>query len=329
VRNLLVVDDDLFRSPQWEPFLSGVAALRRTRADLACVIQTDIEAAAYAVPQAGERESARHRRSRRFVDLAAAAGCFEVFMGFESFNPANLESVEKFHNEDLQDRRRGTAAQTPAQQAAAAERVRARYRRVVDAWHAAGVGVHCGYIVGLPFDGHGCGRAAARALTEIGVDIASFFVYTPFPGTEDYEHACAERRLIDDDFNLYDSTHSVQTHPRLTPAEIEREYREAYRHFYTWRRLAWSLATYHRMPGLGSAARAGMLTQQVYFTYAARRGQHPMIGGIWRQRDARARRQVISDADALRLYLMPGALNHEEHEAGTLRRNQTVRFSEF
>jgi radical SAM superfamily enzyme YgiQ (UPF0313 family) len=169
IRNLLVVDDDFFRSPQWDAILSGIAVLRATRADLALVLQTDIEAAAYAIPTPGEVESTRHRRSRRFVDLAAAAGCFEVFMGFESFDPANLEHTQKFHNEDRQDRHLGTE-----QPAAARERVSARYRRVVDAWHGAGVGVHCGYIIGLPFDRPGCGKAAAHALSDIGVDIASF-----------------------------------------------------------------------------------------------------------------------------------------------------------
>jgi radical SAM superfamily enzyme YgiQ (UPF0313 family) len=221
-------------------------------------------------------------------------------MGFESFDPANLEHTQKFHNEDHQDRHRGTE-----QPAAALERVTARYRRVVDAWHRAGVGVHCGYMIGLPFDRPGCGRAAARALTDIGVDIASFFVHTPFPGTEDYEHALAGARLTSDDFNLYDSTHCVQRHPVMTPVEIEREYADAYRHFYSWRRLTWSLATFYRMPGLAAAARSGMLTQQLYFTYASRNGMHPMIGGIGRLRDVAGQRQVVSDEEAARLYLGP------------------------
>jgi hypothetical protein len=219
-------------------------------------------------------------------------------MGFESFNPANLEHVQKFHNEDRQDRHRGAA-----QPEAAMQRVTARYRRVVDAWHRAGVGVHCGYIIGMPFDRPGCGRAAARALTDIGVDIASFFVHTPFPGTEDYERAIADGLLTSDDLNLYDSTHCVQRHPYMTRAQIEREYRDAYRHFFTWRRLGWSLLTFHRIAGLTTATRAGMLTQQVYFTYATRRGWHPMIGGIGHMRDPSCRRQVVTDEDAARVFL--------------------------
>lgn len=298
IRNLLVVDDDFFRSPQWEPILNGMARLRKTRPDLAFVLQTDIEPAADAGLAPGQRETRRHERSRRFIELAAAAGCFEVFVGFESFNPAALEYARKFHNEEPQDRR--NSARQPE---AAMARLKARYRRVVDVWHGAGVGVHCGYMIGFPFDGKGCGKEAARNLTEIGVDIATFFVHTPFPGSDDHERAIAKGLIVNHDFNDFDSTHMVLRHPRLSPVDIEREYLDAYRQFYTWRRLVWSLVTFHRVPGLTTTSRGGMMSQQVYFTYATRRGWHPMMGGIWRVRDRRSRRRATGDEDAARLYL--------------------------
>ncbi|MGH7786842.1 MAG: B12-binding domain-containing radical SAM protein, partial [Candidatus Binatia bacterium] len=47
IRNLLVVDDDFYRSPRWEAILTGMAALRRTRADFSFVMQVDMEAAAH------------------------------------------------------------------------------------------------------------------------------------------------------------------------------------------------------------------------------------------------------------------------------------------
>ena len=297
VRNVLVVDDDFFRSPAWMHVLTGVAVLRRAGQDLSLVLQTDIEAA-FAHTNG---KDAAPTPAARFVDLAAAAGCFEVFMGLESFDPDNLEETQKFHNEARQDRR-GAATDRRG----AADRGHARYRAAIDAWHGAGVGVHCGYMIGLPHDDIGCGARAARALTEIGVDIATFFVYTPFPGTEDYDTAAARGQLLHDDFNDYDSTHAVWAHPRLTPSTIEREYADAYGRFYTWRRLAWSLATGHRVPGLGPTARAGMLAQQVYFTYAARRGVHPMMGGIWRRRTRGARRVAASNTDAARSYEILG-----------------------
>ncbi len=294
IRNLLVVDDDFYRTPQWEPILNGMAELRRSRPDLSFVMQADVEAATHQRPSSsGESPS----RSQRFVDLAAAAGCFEVFIGFESFDPANLEQVRKFHNEERGDRRRGNDT------IAVRERVTERYRRVVDNWHGAGVGVHSGYIIGLPHDDVGCGERAARALADIGIDLASFFVYTPFPGTEDYDAAVTGAALVENDFNAYDSTHSVWKHPRLSAEQVLREYHAAYRSFFTWRRMAWSAATLHRMPGLSMVSRAGMMVQQFYFAYATRRGEHPMIGGIWALRDRQVRREAVTDEEAAARYL--------------------------
>ena len=95
----------------------------------------------------------------------------------------------------------------------------------------------------------------------------------------------------------------VSTHPTLSTDELRQEYRDAYRSFYTWQRLAWSLATFHRVPGLTLTARYGMLTQQVYFTYSERRGWHPMLGGIWQIRRPLGQRLVKWDGEAAELYL--------------------------
>ena len=291
IRSLFLVDDDFFRSPRWEEVLSRMAALRRDGRDLWFMMQADVESAADAAFPHGQR-------SRRFIDLAAAAGCYTVFMGFESFDPVNLEQAQKFHNEAKQDRR-----QRAARPRDAAARVKARYRQAIDNWHRAGVGVHCGYIIGLPHDGKGCGARAAQELAEVGVDLASFFVHTLLPGTEDYFAAQAAGTIVNHDFNDYDSMHYAGSHPTLTTEEIHREFREAWTTFYSWRRVAWSLASAHRVAGLGLASRLGMLMQQLYFTYSIRRGWHPMLGGIGRRYDPATRRRVVWDRDAAEHYL--------------------------
>jgi radical SAM superfamily enzyme YgiQ (UPF0313 family) len=299
IQSLFLVDDDFFRNPKWEEVLTGMAALRRAGRDIWFMMQADVESAA-------DADTLHHRRSRRFIDLAAEAGCYTVFMGFESFNSANLEHTLKFHNEATQDRRQ----RAPHLEATA--RVKARYRSAVDNWHHAGVGVHCGYIIGLPHDGTGCGAHAARELAEIGVDLASFFVHTLLPGTEDYVAAANADAITNHDFNDYDSMHYAGTHPLLTAEEIHREYRDAWHTFYSWKRLGWSLATGHHVRGLALPSRLGMLVQQLYFTYAARCGWHPMLGGIGRRYDRATQRQVVCDNDAVERYL--GSLQAELSE---------------
>jgi radical SAM superfamily enzyme YgiQ (UPF0313 family) len=297
IRSLFIVDDDFYRSPHWPDVLGGMAKLRRDGRDIWFMMQADVESGVYARPLPGERETEKHRRSRRFIESAAEAGCYAVFMGFESFNPANLEHTSKFHNEAAEDRKK-----CAAQLEAATARVKRQYQRAVDNWHSAGIAVHCGYIIGLPFDAKGCGTQAARDLTEIGVDLASFFAYTLFPGTEDYATAVAGGTVADEDFDHYDGRHFVGKHPVLGVGELEQEYRDAYRTFYSWRRLTWSLTTVYRVPQLSLASRLGMLTQQIYFTYAERRGWHPMLGGIWRSRRTSERRRATSDREAAQAY---------------------------
>lgn len=299
IRSLFLVDDDLYRSPDWEAVLLGIAALRREGRDVSFMMQVDVEAGVF--PAADAPATAREQRSRRFVELAAGAGCYAVFIGFESFNPANLVQTAKVQNQAREDRGAGVA------DAAARARVTARYRNAVQNWHRAGVAVHAGYMIGLPFDGRGSGAQAARDLTAIGVDLASFFPYTPLPGTEDYEAALRDGAMLERDFNSWDCLHIVSRHPMLTPAEVYREYCDAHRTFYRWRRVAWALATGYRVPGLCAAARYGMLVQQLYFTYAYRRGWHPMMGGIWRVRDRSVRRRAVTDAEAAAEFLPAAA----------------------
>jgi len=306
IRSLFIVDDDFFRSPTWEPILEGMAAYRREGHDLSFMMQVDAEAAAFGDLAPGEAPSSQRRKCERFLELAAAAGCYSAFVGFETFNPQNLLAATKVQNLDKEQRRRkdDTAGQ-------ALLAVKEKYRRVVRNWHAHGVAVHCGYMIGFPFDDPECGRQSAEWLLDVGVDLASFFVVTPLPGTEDHDRAVRDGTILDWDFNNYDSQHMVSHHPRMTTAEVVRAYREAYLTFYSARNTLRSLFTVHRVPGLSWAARSAMWRQHLYYFYSYRAGRHPMLGGIWQRRLPGARREVLTDEEARGHYLGGGVVSAE------------------
>jgi len=306
IRSLFIVDDDFFRSPTWEPILEGMAAYRREGHDLSFMMQVDAEAAAFGDLAPGEVPSSQRRKCERFLELAAAAGCYSAFVGFETFNPQNLLAATKVQNLDKEQRRRkdDTAGQ-------ALLAVKEKYRRVVRNWHAHGVAVHCGYMIGFPFDGPECGRQSAEWLLDVGVDLASFFVVTPLPGTEDHDRAMRDGTILDWDFNNYDSQHMVSHHPRMTTEEVVRAYREAYLTFYSARNTLRSLFTVHRVPGLSWAARSAMWRQHLYYFYSYRAGRHPMLGGIWQRRLPGARREVLTDEEARGHYLGGGVVSAE------------------
>ncbi|TMA38582.1 MAG: radical SAM protein [Deltaproteobacteria bacterium] len=306
IRSLFIVDDDFFRSPTWEPILEGMAAYRRDGHELTFMMQVDAEAAAFGALGPGESPSSQRRKCERFLELSAAAGCYSAFVGFETFNPQNLLATTKVQNLEKEHRRRKDEAADGALAA-----VKEKYRRVVHNWHRHGVAVHCGYMIGFPFDGPECGRQSAEWLLEVGVDLASFFVVTPLPGTEDHDRAVRDGTILDWDFNNYDSQHMVSHHPRMTTAEVVQAYRDAYLTFYSGRNTLRSLLTLHRVPGLGREARSAMWRQRAYYYYSYRAGRHPMLGGIWQRRLPGARREVLTDEEARGHYLGGGIVSAE------------------
>ena len=295
IESLFLVDDDFFRSPRWEEILTGLCEVKKEFPKLSFMMQVDVDASCYANIAEGESDSPKHKRSRRFVELAAKAGCYEAFVGIESLNPENLNSATKYQNTD--DRRRRLSLEE------AQARVYNKYRRVVDNWHRAGVGVHAGYMLGFPFDGPDCGRIAARVLRKLGFDIVSFFVMTPLPGTEDQIRFTKENAIIDWDFNSLDSQHVTLKHERLDTDSWMRAYWEAASGFYSVGRLLHTIFTVAGGRGLGADARLSSVRQFLYYFSSYRLGRHPMVGGLWQIRRRDVRRAVITDAEARRHYL--------------------------
>lgn len=296
IDTLFLVDDDFFRSPQWEPVLLGMAELKRQGRNVNFMMQVDIDAGGYADMRDGETDSSKHQRSRRFVELVKEAGGYCAFVGFESFNPLNLMAATKFQNTDRRGERNLELVE-------AKRRVLEKYRRVVDNWHNAGIAVHCGYMLGFPHDTPDSGRQAALDLIEVGVDLASFFIVTPLPGTEDHIKAVEEGKITDWDFNWYDSDHVVSQHPTMTAEEILKAYQDAYRTFYSPWRMFKNTATFSGGRGLNWEARDSMTREFLYWGYSYRRGRHPMLGGLWKMHDEKTKRRVITDDEARALYL--------------------------
>jgi radical SAM superfamily enzyme YgiQ (UPF0313 family) len=310
IDSLFIVDDDFFRSPSWEPILEGMAEFRREGNELSFMMQVDAEAAAFGPLAPGETPSTQRQRCERFLRLAADAGCYSAFVGFETFNPQNLLATTKVQNLAKEHRRKkddlGDAA------AAALAGVKEKYRRVCENWHRHGIAVHCGYMIGFPFDGPECGRQSAEWLLDVGVDLATFFVVTPLPGTEDHDKAIREGTIADWDFNQYDSQHMVSQHPRMTTAEVMQAYRDAYRTFYSTRNTLRYLLARPATTGLSPLSRTSMVRQRLYYFYSYRAGRHPMLGGIWQRGvHAGARRVVVTDEEARACYLGRGLVSAE------------------
>ena len=295
IKSLFLVDDDFFRSPRWEEILTGLVEVKKEFPKFSFMMQVDVDASSYANIAEGETESAKHRRSRRFTELCAQAGCYMAFVGIESLNPDNLAYATKYQNTD--DRQHKLKLEE------ARAHVINKYRRVVENWHRVGVSVHAGYMLGFPFDGPDCGRVAAQTLRKIGFDIVSFFIMTPLPGTEDQMRFADTGKIVDWDFNNLDSQHVTLKHDRLDANHLMQAYRDAFTGFYSFGRMLKEIFTVAGGRNLGAEARRSVLRQFQYYFFSYREGRHPMVGGIWPIRRRDVRRAAITDEDAQRHYL--------------------------
>jgi radical SAM superfamily enzyme YgiQ (UPF0313 family) len=204
------------------------------------------------------------KKPKNFVSLAAKAGCTQVFIGMESVNPENLKAEGKAQNKVEE------------------------YQSIIKEWHDAGIVVHTGYIIGLPWDTkEGVKRDAEYLMNVIQPDQASFFMLTPLPGSQDHKEMKQRGDWMDPDFNKRDSFHATIHHPHMNAEEWTRAYEDAWKEFYSKENMIRVLSRWSHKP------RAYWNLMKVFFWYknaALIEKQHPMIAGFFRLKDRTARR---------------------------------------
>src|SRR6267142_4407015 len=204
------------------------------------------------------------KKAKDFVSLAARASCTQVFIGMESVNPQNLEAEGKKQNKVEE------------------------YRGIIKEWHDAGVLVHTGYIIGLPWDSKAQVAEDVRFLMdEVGPDQASFFMLTPLPGLHDHREMKKRGEWMDPDFNKRDSFHATIEHPRMTAGEWTEAYENAWRAFYSKENMIKILSRWSHN------RKAYWNLMSLFFWYknaAVIEKEHPMIAGFFRLKDRLSRR---------------------------------------
>jgi tRNA A37 methylthiotransferase MiaB len=216
------------------------------------------------------------KKPKEFVPLAAKAGCTQVFIGMESVNPQNLEAEGKKQNKVEE------------------------YRGIIKEWHDAGVLVHTGYIIGLPWDSKEQVAEDVRFLMhEVDPDQASFFMLTPLPGSHDHREMKKRGDWMDPDFNKRDSFHATIEHPLMSAEEWTEAYENAWKTFYSKENMIKNLARWNHAP------KNYWNLMSIFFWYknaALIEKQHPMVAGFFRLKDRKIRRPGFA-VDAIPVHL--------------------------
>ena len=195
IARFFITDDNFARNKDWEPIFDRIIELREQHGmDVRFLIQVDT--LCHKIPN--------------FVAKAKRAGVTRIFIGLENINPDNLLAAKKRQNKITE------------------------YRTMLLAWKAVGIWTYAGYILGFPGDtSESVRRDIEIVKRELPLDMLEFFFLTPLPGSEDHKVLWTKGVPMDPDINKYDLEHVCTAHPKMSKAEWEKVYRDAWAIYYT------------------------------------------------------------------------------------------------
>lgn len=144
------------------------------------------------------------------LGLMRKAGCFAVYIGFESINPETLSLYNK--SQGLKD---------------IEESIRAVKQHSIN--------IHGMFVLGSDTDDIETIKNTAKFAKKLNIDSIQFMVLTPLPGTPVFEDLKSEGRLIHTDWSKYDAHHAVFEPKLMTAFELHVETLKAMARFYSWR----------------------------------------------------------------------------------------------
>ena len=195
INRFFITDDNFARNGEWEKIFDRLIQMReQEKCNIKFVIQVDTMC----------------HRLPHFVEKAGRAGVARVFIGMESINPDALLGARKKQNKVSE------------------------YRKMLLAWKKAGATVFAGYILGFPSDTpESVLRDIETIQRELPVDLLQPHCLTPLPGSEDHQKLFKAGAYLDPDLNKYDLEHVTREHERMTQAEWQKLYHDAWRSYYS------------------------------------------------------------------------------------------------
>jgi radical SAM superfamily enzyme YgiQ (UPF0313 family) len=106
-------------------------------------------------------------------------------------------------------------------------------KQAVDRTREADLSVMGSFALGGDRDGPDCFEKVLRFAREMKINLAEFFLLTPFPGTPLGERFEREGRILTREWKRYNGAHAVFRPKNLTPEELEAGYIELWRAFYS------------------------------------------------------------------------------------------------
>jgi radical SAM superfamily enzyme YgiQ (UPF0313 family) len=152
-------------------------------------------------------------RDREMLALLKPSGCTGVILGLESPNPASLYE--------------GNKTICPAEE----------YLPLIRRLQAARITTWGSFVMGFDADTVETLHGAVRFARQAELDISSFPILTPYPGTPLFEEYEAAGRILTRDWAKYTGGTVVFQPKRMTSRELANSQVAAFREFYSWRSM--------------------------------------------------------------------------------------------
>lgn len=144
------------------------------------------------------------------IERAAEAGLRSLFVGFETFSPDNLRQSNKKQNLEKD------------------------YGKAVSRLHSLGIMINGSFVFGLDEDDDDVFNRTVEWAVKNSITTSTFHILTPYPGTQLFKDFEENGRILNRNWDLYDTRHVVYKSKSITPDALKEGYDWAYREFYSW-----------------------------------------------------------------------------------------------
>lgn len=177
------------------------------------------------------------------IEMLGRAGCYEMFVGVESFNRKTLKAAGKYHNHPN------------------------HYAEIIRMGEEAGIRVHFSCIIGFPDDDESDVFRLLETLKTLRPRKASFYILTPGPGTDQYDEFRKSGLIVEQNLDRFDGSCYTWRHPKIDRERLVDLLYYCYVDYYGF------LIRTGKLPD-------DDLRFAVFCRYSAGHRRHPMAGGV-------------------------------------------------
>lgn len=149
-------------------------------------------------------------RDPELMRLAAESGCVSLFMGMESLSAENLQYLKKSFNRPNQ------------------------FEESIKVLHDHDIMILAGFMFGLDHDDEGVFERTLRFCERNRIELPSFFILTPLPGTPLFQRMESEKRLLHKDWTKYNGATVVFRPKLMTEETLQRGFYWVCKDAYSW-----------------------------------------------------------------------------------------------